>query len=79
MQSALAELSTERPRAHSSVRPPRGGGDGVRAGRGGVGVFFAERDVADGAHVHARGHRAANVHHQLEPAQKHNCQLMFFF
>ena len=46
------------------VCPARGGGDGARAGRGGVGVFFAERDVADGAHAHARGHRAANVHHR---------------
>ena len=60
MQSALAELSTERPRARSSVRPPRGGGDGARAGRGGVGVFFAERDVW----LTARTRMRANVLHR---------------
>ena len=42
---------------------PRDGGDGIRAGRGGVGVFFAQRDVAAGAHAHARSDRAANVRH----------------
>eukprot|EP00964_Phaeocystis_antarctica_P002907 scaffold1538_cov70-Phaeocystis_antarctica.AAC.2 len=49
---------TERPRTRSRVGLPRDGGDGTRAGRG---VFFAKRDLADGAHAHARGDRAANV------------------
>ena len=36
---------------------------GVCAGRGGVGVFLVRCDVADDAHAHARGDRAANVRH----------------
>ena len=61
---AASRAPPSRARARAPLVSPRGGGDGVRAGRGGVGVLFAECSVADGAHAHARGDRAANVHHR---------------
>ena len=40
------------------------GGDGVRAGRGGLGVFVARCDLADGAHAQAHGEGAASLRHR---------------
>ena len=44
-----------------SLSAPRDGGDGVRAGRGGVGVFLVRCDVADGAHAHAREQGSSQI------------------